>query len=117
MEIIKEGLQKHGLKNIIFSMLYSISRRSDTANRRRRTTSIDRVLDHEEIDSLMFHCIEVSRMLFFSRSDSSAGKTAQKLDNDSLRKANLLLADFLFGADVNLPNEKDLSTLSHINPP
>ena len=56
-------------------------------------------------------------MLFFSRSDSSAGKTAQKLDNDSLRKANLLLADFLFGADVNLPNEKDLSTLSHINPP
>lgn len=113
VEVVKESFHKHNIKDVIIAMIYyaKIQRESVPSHSRRRLTSLnERILTREELDSLLYCCLQLSRVLIFENQPGEKyGKSANpKLDEQSLRKANLLLADFLFGASVNLASDKEL---------
>lgn len=117
---VKASLLKHHIRDIILANIYYARIKRETADhssRRRLTTLQERALAKEEMDILLYHCLQVARVLVFeNRPDEKFLKSSGvKLDEESLRKANTLLADFLFGATVNLTNDKDGSRAVYLN--
>jgi len=68
------------------------------------------MLEKDELDILLSCCLQISRILIFEqRVDDNVSRNPARLDDASIKKANLLLADFLFGASVSLANDKEQS--------
>ena len=116
MERIKDSLHKHNIKDVMLSFIYyvKIKREERSYSSHRLTNLNERMLKKDELDLLLYYCLHISRTLIFeTQQEEKYGKSANpKLDDASLRKANLLLADFLFGASVNLASDKELGNQS-----
>ena len=100
-ERIRENLERMNLKDFITANIYYVTTRRQLtgsyASKRRMTRLAERVLEKNELDTLLFYCVQILRMLIFEApSRDKSGKSAP------------FLADFLFGATVNLTNEKDV---------
>ena len=119
VERIKDSLQKYNIRDVItYYLLFARARRDLSASnsgKRRLSRVADRLIEREEFDILLSRCLQIARILVFEvRIEDKPAKNTGKLDDASLKKANLLLADFLFGASVNLSNEKEASKLLQI---
>lgn len=112
---MRESLQKHKIRDFItYCILYVRSKRdlstSNVAGKRRLTRFAERMLEKDELDILLSCCLQISRILIFEqRVDDNVSRNPARLDDASIKKANLLLADFLFGASVSLANDKEQS--------
>ena len=115
VERVRESLQKHKIRDFItYCILYVRSKRdlnaSNVVGKRRLTRFAERMLEKDELDILLSCCLQISRILIFEqRVDDNVSRNPARLDDASIKKANLLLADFLFGASVSLANDKEQS--------